>query len=162
MQILILLCHSLWSKVFQSFKGLNCGFEQYWTLFHRKKNRSLIQNVKLDFCWCMVKEVQRTKENQKLMCDCPMTASRNHVCQTLYFGIDYAYGQILRENRLAIFSTCGYLSIYLWFWVQIFLLFWHSLWPNCRRDLCLVILRVLLWSSGTLKISIVVYYLLLK
>ena len=94
-------------------KGLNCGFEQYWTLFHRKKTRSLIQNVKLDFCWCMVKEVQRTKEDQKLMCGCAMCASRNHVCQSLYFGIDYVYGQIVRENCLAIFSTCGYLSIYL-------------------------------------------------
>ena len=84
-QILILLCHSLWSKVFQSFKGLNRGFEQYWTLFHRKKNRSLIQNVKLDFCWCMVKKVQRTKEDQKLICGCAISASRYHVCQSLFW-----------------------------------------------------------------------------
>ena len=36
----------------------------------------------------MVKEVHRTKEDQKLMCSCAMFAWRNHVCQGLYFGLE--------------------------------------------------------------------------
>lgn len=141
-QICILLWHSLWSKVVQSFKGFNCGLEQYWTIFHRKNTRSLIQNVKLDFCWCPETDVR--------MCGCAMFAPRNHASQCLYFGIDCVYGPIVREtvwrfSRLVVI----YLSIYRWLWVQSFLLFWHSLWSNCRRNLCLTILRVLP-SSGRL------------
>ena len=147
-QILILLCHCLWSKVFQSCKG----FEQYWTLFHRKKNRSLIQNVKLDFCWCMVRgpKDQRGPETEVRLCHVcfkKSCLSKSLLALTMFIA-KLGERTVERLSRLVFL----YLSIYLWFGVQIFLLFWHSLWPNCKRNLCLVIFRVLLWSSGRLYI----------
>lgn len=111
-QILFLLCHSLWSKVFQIFKGLNYGFEQYWTLFHKKKTRSLIQNVKLDFCWCMVRgpKDQRGPETDVRLfyvCYKKSCLSKSLFCHWLCLWSN------CKRNPFSDFSTCGYLSIYL-------------------------------------------------